>query len=56
MSTICIVCNQNWCGCNSGGVCSNCKQKMKEIERNPNLTLEQKQELIKSLNASNNQT
>lgn len=55
MSAICIVCNTNYCGC-GGAICANCKQKIKEIEKNPNLTREQKDQLINALYVNNNQT
>lgn len=56
MSTKCIACNTNWCGCGGGALCSSCKQKIQEIEKMTTLTPEQKQALINQVYAGNNKT
>lgn len=51
----CIVCNTNptSCSCN---MCSGCKAKIKEIQRDPWLTPEEKEKKIQQLYAGNNST
>ena len=56
MSTLCTMCNTNWCGCGGGMYCANCKKKVKQINNDPSLSAEQKKQKISELNAGNNQT